>query len=267
MRNFLESSLDPTPGTKMWKRWETSTLKMPQATREDLAFLSCGIRRQIRSSAMRAVKSFACWTLNLIPFFQRGIDRSTFIQRLCELRLMKSMIGCIITSTTESSKSPIFQSGLLKLKWDPQSKSGIAKYIPQEHSSSVLCWYFPRAQEPYEIAVKALFEHLDRAEEHLSKSSGPYYLGKHLTEVDIRLFVTIVRFDPVYVSLFKCNIRDIRSGYPTIHRWLRNLYWDIPAFRETTNFDQIKTHYWHSLTLINPEVRRLSVTCGRHRCS
>jgi glutathionyl-hydroquinone reductase len=73
--------------------------------------------------------------------------------------------------------------------------------------------------------------------------------------VDIRLFVTIIRFDPVYVSLFKCNIRDIRSGYPAIHRWLRNLYWDIPALRETTNFDQIKTHYWHSLTLINPEVR------------
>jgi glutathionyl-hydroquinone reductase len=102
--------------------------------------------------------------------------------------------------------------------------------------------------------VKALFEHLDRAEEHLSKSSAPYYLGKHLTEVDVRLFVTIIRFDPVYVSLFKCNIRDIRSGYPAIHRWVRNLYWDIPAFRETTNFDQIKTHYWQSLTLINPSV-------------
>jgi len=109
-----------------------------------------------------------------------------------------------------------------------------------------------KAQEPYDVAVKALFEHLDRAEEHLSKSPGPYYLGKQLTEVDVRLFVTIIRFDPVYVGLFKCNIRDIRNGYPAIHRWLRNLYWDIPAFRETTNFDQIKIHYWQSLTLIMP---------------
>ncbi|KAH1292927.1 S-glutathionyl-(chloro)hydroquinone reductase, partial [Aspergillus fumigatus] len=69
--------------------------------------------------------------------------------------------------------------------------------------------------------------------------------------VDIRLFTTIIRFDPVYVQHFKCNIRDIRSGYPAIHRWVRRLYWDVPAFRETTNFEHIKKHYTKSHKQIN----------------
>ncbi|AEO55498.1 hypothetical protein MYCTH_2299397 [Thermothelomyces thermophilus ATCC 42464] len=117
---------------------------------------------------------------------------------------------------------------------------------------------FATTQAAYERNVVALFEALDRVEAHLAKtaSEGPYWFGQTLTEVDIRLFVTIVRFDPVYVQHFKCNIRDIRSGYPAIHRWLRHLYWTIPAFRETTNFLHIKNHYTRSHTQINP----LSIT-------
>jgi putative glutathione S-transferase len=61
-----------------------------------------------------------------------------------------------------------------------------------------------------------------------------------------------VRFDPVYVQHFKTNIRDIRSGYPYIHKWLRHLYWNIPAFKDTTNFPHIKAHYTKSHTQINP---------------
>ncbi|KAF3767746.1 hypothetical protein M406DRAFT_254574 [Cryphonectria parasitica EP155] len=111
---------------------------------------------------------------------------------------------------------------------------------------------FATTQEAYDKNVTALFEALDRAEAHLAAGEGPYYLGKELTEVDIRLFVTIIRFDPVYVQHFKCNIKDIRSGYPHIHKWMRNLYWNVPAFKETTNFLHIKNHYTKSHTQINP---------------
>jgi putative glutathione S-transferase len=105
--------------------------------------------------------------------------------------------------------------------------------------------------------VVALFAALDRAEKHLSQQrDGPYWFGKTLTEVDVRLYVTIVRFDPVYVQHFKCNIRDIRSGYPALHRWMRSLYWGDAAFRDTTQFDHIKWHYMRSHTQINP----LSIT-------
>lgn len=111
---------------------------------------------------------------------------------------------------------------------------------------------FATTQEAYDRNVTALFEALDRAEADLVSSGGPYYLGKELTEVDIRLFVTIIRFDPVYVQHFKCNIRDIRSGYPHLHRWMRNLYWNHPAFKDTTNFLHIKNHYTRSHLQINP---------------
>ncbi|KAL7784142.1 glutathione S-transferase [Trichoderma ceciliae] len=107
-------------------------------------------------------------------------------------------------------------------------------------------------QEAYERAVTDLFEALDKFEKHLESTGGPYWFGQNITEVDIRLYVTIIRFDPVYVQHFKCNIRDIRSGYPRIHKWLRNLYWNIPAFKETTNFLHIKNHYTKSHTPINP---------------
>ncbi|PON20579.1 glutathione S-transferase [Trichoderma gamsii] len=111
-------------------------------------------------------------------------------------------------------------------------------------------------QEAYERVVTELFEALDKVEDHLASTGGPYWFGQSLTEVDIRLYVTVIRFDPVYVQHFKCNIRDIRSGYPNIHKWLRNLYWNIPAFKETTNFHHIKNHYTKSHTPINP----LSIT-------
>jgi putative glutathione S-transferase len=64
--------------------------------------------------------------------------------------------------------------------------------------------------------------------------------------------VTIIRFDTVYVSLFKTNIQMIRFGFPALHKWMRELYWNVPAFRETTNFEHIKRHYFESLTLLNP---------------
>lgn len=55
----------------------------------------------------------------------------------------------------------------------------------------------------------------------------------------------------MYVQHFKCNIRDIRSGYPALHKWVRNLYWDVPAFGETTEFEHIKKHYTKSHAQIN----------------
>lgn len=67
----------------------------------------------------------------------------------------------------------------------------------------------------------------------------------------MRLYTTIVRFDPVYVQHFKTNIRDIRSGYPHLHKWLRHLYWNFPAFKDTTQFEHIKNHYTKSHGQIN----------------
>lgn len=114
---------------------------------------------------------------------------------------------------------------------------------------------FATTQEAYEHAVTPLFASLDRIEAHLAAAQAKghkFYFGNSVTEADIRLYTTIVRFDPVYVQHFKCNLRDIRSGYPAIHRWLRTVFWDVPAFHETTQFEHIKFHYTKSHKQINP---------------
>lgn len=112
---------------------------------------------------------------------------------------------------------------------------------------------FATTQEAYEKNVTALFASLDRAEKHLATTEGPYYFGANITEADVRLFTTIIRFDPIYVQHFKTNVRDIRSGYPHLHKWVRKLYWNNDAFGpETTQFDHIRRHYSKSHKQINP---------------
>ncbi|KAF2829208.1 hypothetical protein CC86DRAFT_318339 [Ophiobolus disseminans] len=111
---------------------------------------------------------------------------------------------------------------------------------------------FATSEDAYTKAVTQLFKSLDRLESHLTESSTPYLLSSPaVTEADVRLYTTIVRFDPVYVQHFKCNIRDIRSGYPHLHKWMRHLYWDYPAFKDTTEFEHIKKHYTKSHGQIN----------------
>ncbi|EMG48881.1 putative glutathione s-transferase [Candida maltosa Xu316] len=116
---------------------------------------------------------------------------------------------------------------------------------------------FASKQEVYAAECQNVFDHLDKVEALLKKNhnadkKGEFLLGNQLTEADIRLFTTIIRFDPVYVQHFKCNIGMIRTHYPYIHNWLRLLYWKIPGFQETTNFEHIKYHYTKSHVKINP---------------
>ncbi|KAI0628529.1 glutathione S-transferase [Trametes polyzona] len=108
---------------------------------------------------------------------------------------------------------------------------------------------FATTQQAYEAAVIPLFDSLDRLEKILTGKE--YLVGDQLTEADVRLFVTIVRFDPVYVGHFKCNLRTIRYGYPAIHSWLRKLYWNNDAFSSTCRFDHIKNSYYHQKN-VNP---------------
>ncbi|MFC3095482.1 glutathione S-transferase family protein [Alteromonas sediminis] len=107
---------------------------------------------------------------------------------------------------------------------------------------------FATTQAAYEEAVIPLFETLDWLEARLS--SRRYLTGNTVTEADWRLFTTLVRFDPVYVGHFKCNLKSIKD-YPNLYGYLRDLY-QVEGVAETVNMDHIKRHYYFSHDMINP---------------
>jgi putative glutathione S-transferase len=107
---------------------------------------------------------------------------------------------------------------------------------------------FATRQRPYEAAARKVFETLDLLEARLA--TRRYLFGPAPLETDWRLFVTLIRFDPVYVGHFKCNLRQI-AQYPNLFGYLRDLY-QIPGIGETVNFDHIKRHYYMTHDDINP---------------
>lgn len=106
---------------------------------------------------------------------------------------------------------------------------------------------FATTQEAYDEAFADVFAGLDALDERLA--SRRYLMGDRLTEADWRLFTTLVRFDPVYVGHFKCNLRRI-ADYPNLSNYLRDLY-QVPGVAETVDLHHIKNHYYRSHETLN----------------
>ena len=107
---------------------------------------------------------------------------------------------------------------------------------------------FATSQEAYEEAVTEIFDALDRWESVLGERR--YLCGDRITEADWCLFPTLVRFDAVYHTHFKCNLRRI-VDYPNLWGYLRELY-EQPGVAETVRMDHIKRHYYRSHESVNP---------------
>lgn len=107
---------------------------------------------------------------------------------------------------------------------------------------------FATTQEAYDEAVSKVFETLNRLEKRLETQR--YLTGEAVTEADWRLFTTLVRFDPVYVGHFKCNLKRL-ADYPNLSGYVRDLY-QHPSVAATVRLDHIKQHYYVSHNTINP---------------
>ncbi len=107
---------------------------------------------------------------------------------------------------------------------------------------------FATTQDAYEKAVNALFKTLDMLESRLAQQR--YLFGSRMVETDWRLFVTLIRFDPVYHGHFKCNLRRI-VDYKNLFGYMKDLY-QYDGVAETVNFDHIKKHYYITHDDINP---------------
>ncbi|MDE1184532.1 glutathione S-transferase family protein [Paraburkholderia sp.] len=107
---------------------------------------------------------------------------------------------------------------------------------------------FATTQQAYEEAVVPLFDTLDWLDATLATQR--FLTGARLTEADIRLFTTLIRFDAVYFGHFKCNLRRI-SDYPNLAAYTRDIY-QLPGIAATVNFEHIKRHYYASHRSVNP---------------
>ncbi len=135
--------------------------------------------------------------------------------------------------------------------WPAESREEMEEVMQRiftEVNNGVYRCGFAGDQESYESAYDRLFEALDWLEERLS--TRRYLMGETITEADVRLFTTLVRFDAVYHGHFKCN-RNKLTEMPNLWGYARDLY-SIPEFGDTIDFDQIKAHYYVVHTDINP---------------
>lgn len=107
---------------------------------------------------------------------------------------------------------------------------------------------FATSQAAYQAAVWDIFKVLDELEERLANQR--FLMGDKLTEADVRVFTTAVRFDVVYYGHFKCNVRHLWD-YPNLWGWLRDIF-QMPGVAETVDFDSIKRHYYFSHKFVNP---------------
>ena len=107
---------------------------------------------------------------------------------------------------------------------------------------------FAKNQNAYDEAVGDLFDSLNELDEILENKV--FLTGHEITEADLRLVPTLLRFDSVYFTHFKCNLRRIKD-YKNLSNYLKTLY-ELPEISSTTNFNHIKRHYFYSHESINP---------------
>ncbi|KAL8750976.1 MAG: hypothetical protein Q9184_006226 [Pyrenodesmia sp. 2 TL-2023] len=108
-------------------------------------------------------------------------------------------------------------------------------------------------QKSYESSCHMVFDSLNFFEAHLAQHPNNIFFLGSITEIDVKLYTTLVRFDPVYQPRFNLMSGSIRQNYPHLHRWLKHMYCKVPGVKETTNFKHIKDFYSQSHADMNPE--------------
>ncbi|KAL9657582.1 hypothetical protein ABK040_001009 [Willaertia magna] len=127
------------------------------------------------------------------------------------------------------------------------------QYIYNNVNNGVYKCGFAQSQEAYNESFHELFNALDELENRLSKHRYLIKGYNGITECDIYLLPTLLRFDPVYYVHFKCNLKSIQSHYPNLYNYLKDIYqFDNGILKDTFNLDQTKKHYYGSHRKINP---------------
>ncbi|KAL4778364.1 glutathione S-transferase [Aspergillus varians] len=135
----------------------------------------------------------------------------------------------------------------------PPKIDSLSSWVLPNLCSGVYKAGFAPSQEEYNQNVVPVFGALNKLEKIVFAHGGPFILGSEMTELDVTVYATLIRFDPVYVQHFKCNLGTIRHDYPVLNNWLKGVYWRVEAARDTTDFRHIKENYTKSHYDINPK--------------
>lgn len=241
----------------------------PWANRTLIVRRLLGLEDAISLGTPGPVHDERSWTFDLDP---GGRDPVLGIERLREAYLARfpdysrgiTVPAIVEVSTGEVVTNDYAQITLdLSTEWGAFHRDGAPDLYPEslreemdevmervyrEVNNGVYRCGFAGSQEAYERAYRRLWHALDWLEERLSGQR--YLVGDTITEADVRLFTTLVRFDPVYHGHFKCN-RSRLTEMPALWGYARDLF-QTPGFGDTVDFTQIKKHYYVVHTSINP---------------
>ena len=179
------------------------------------------------------------------------------------LRNLQTAFDDLLTEDGKTKEASIhFYPEHLRAKIDE-----ICEWMQRDLNTGVYKAGFAPDQETYDKNVIPVFAALNKLERIVHAHGGPFALGKELTEVDVRLYPTLIRFDTVYVQHFKCNLGILRHDYPVLNNYLKGLYWgkseivlpdgskqNTTAFGpDTVDFKHIKENYTKSHHDVNPK--------------
>jgi putative glutathione S-transferase len=240
----------------------------PWANRSAIVRRLLGLEDVLSMGIAGPVHDERSWTFDLDP---GGKDPVLGIERLQEAFFKRDpsyprgiTVPAIVDIATGQTVTNDFAQITLDLgtEWTAYHREGAPDLYPQplrdeiddvadkvfRVNNGVYKCGFASSQEAYDDAYRKLWERLDWLEDRLK--SQRYLVGDTITEADVRLFPTLVRFDAVYHGHFKCN-RQKLSEMPALWAYTRDLF-QTPGFGDTIDFDQIKEHYYVVHRTINP---------------
>ncbi|AWK12521.1 glutathione-dependent reductase [Streptomyces spongiicola] len=241
----------------------------PWASRAVIVRRLLGLERALPMAVAGPTHDERSWTFDLDP---GGRDPVLGIERLQEAYLARDpdydrgvTVPAIVDVTTGKVVSNDFARITIdmSLEWSAHHRSGAPALYPpalrdeidavneavyRDVNNGVYRAGFAGSQKAYEAAHERLFARLDLLSDRLRESR--YLVGGTVTEADVRLFTTLVRFDAVYHGHFKCNRRKL-SEMPVLWAYARDLF-QTPGFGDTVDFDHIKRHYYVVHRDINP---------------
>nr|WP_314459040.1 glutathione S-transferase C-terminal domain-containing protein [uncultured Clostridium sp.] len=232
----------------------------PWATRQIIAFKLLGLEDTISVGTVSPVRTENGWEFSLD---EGNVDPVLKIRYLPEIYAAtdpdyegRATVPVVVDLKTRKAVNNDYHhlTNYWETVWKPFHKQNAPDLYPEhlrkeidelnvilfhEINNGVYKAGFAKSQTEYEKAYDVLFQRLDWLEERLSKSR--YLFGDQITDSDIRLFVTLARFDTAYYFVFKTN-RNRLSEFENLWNYAKDLY-SIPAFKEATDFDSIKRGY------------------------